>query len=389
MILFIKIFSIIICFIFNNNIFSNYYLIRTNISYKHEIKNIELYLKFCKDLKTIHKFKKKNPKISIISPIYNREKFIPRFIGCLQNQSFKDIEIILVDDNSSDNSAKLIEKYKKEDKRIILIKNNKNRGTFITRNIGVLKSKAKYVIIPDPDDILSKEIIGICYEYGEKYNYDIIKFNMYGGNGKVLNENYDKFNENRPIYQPELSTYIYYGNYELEQIDYYIADKFIKKKVYIESLNSLNNFYLNMFMTSMEDDLMNFLLHRTAKSFYFLKQIGYLYKRTNESISRKLLLISQIRLKFIFIELKFIFEFSKNSKFEKDMVNHRLTKILKFQDIAIERLLSNINFNKDFYFYYEVINTLINCPHTSKVNTNILKKFKNIILQKKRNNLKS
>ena len=187
---------------------------------------------------------------------------------------------------------------------------------------------------------------------------------MYGGNGKVLNENYDKFNENRPIYQPELSTYIYYGNYELEQIDYYITDKFIKKKVYIESLNSLNNFYLNMFMTSMEDDLMNYLLHRTAKSFYFLKQIGYLYKRTNESISRKLLLISQIRLKFIFIELKFIFEFSKNSKFEKDMVNHRLTKMLKFQDIAIERLLSNINFNKDFYFYYEVINTL----HTSKVN---------------------
>ena len=174
----------------------------------------------------------------------------------MQNQSFKDIEIILVDDNSFDNSIKLIEKYKKEDKRIVLLKNKKNRGTFVTRNLGVLKSKAKYIIIPDPDDIISKDIISNCYKYGEKYHYDIIRFNMYLGNGKILNKNLVQ--KSGPIYKPELSTYLYYGNNgELDLIDSNLANKCIRTKVYIESLNSLNKFYFYMYMTSMEDNLMN------------------------------------------------------------------------------------------------------------------------------------
>lgn len=229
------------------------------------LKNISIIVMISRKCKISKK--EKNPKISVISAIYNREKFISRFIGSVQSQSFKDIEIILVDDNSLDNSIKLIEKIKKEDKRIVLLKNKKNRGTFMSRNLGVLKSKAKYIIIPDPDDIISKDIIRICYKYGEKYHYDIIRFNMYLRNRKVKDNNFVE--KSKPIYQPELSTYLFYGNDELEQFDFSIANKFIKKKVYIESLNSLNKFYFYMYMTSMEDNLMNYLLHRTAKSFFF------------------------------------------------------------------------------------------------------------------------
>ena len=233
--LFIKIFIIIIFFCFNN-IISFIYLFDFYI--KNEILKIEMYFKYCNDnIKKILKFKKiNNPKISVISPVYNREKFIPRFIGSLQKQNFKEIEIILIDDKSIDNSTELIEKYKKEDKRIVLIKNKKNRGTFVSRNLGILLSKSKYVIIPDPDDIISKEIITICYNYGEKYNYDIIRFISYEGHGKIISEDFVKFRTNRPIYQPELSTYMYYGNRELEIIDFYINDKLINKKTYIEAL---------------------------------------------------------------------------------------------------------------------------------------------------------
>ena len=242
MILFIKFSFIILELIFNNYIISKIYLYKTYIYNKNEIESIEAYFKYCNDIKEKQKFqKKKYPKISIISAIYNREKFISRFIASVQSQSFKDIEIILVDDNSLDNSLKLIEKYKKKDKRIILLKNKKNRGTFVARNLGVLKSKAKYIIIPDPDDIISKDIIRICYKYGEKYHYDIIRFNMYFGNGKLLNNNFDQ--KTRPIYKPELSTYLYYGNDELELIDSNIANKFIRTKVYIESLNCLNELF--------------------------------------------------------------------------------------------------------------------------------------------------
>ena len=63
----------------------------------------------------------KNPKVSIICAVYNREEFILRFLRSVQNQKFNDIEIMFIDDCSEDKNAKLIEKYQEKDKRIILI----------------------------------------------------------------------------------------------------------------------------------------------------------------------------------------------------------------------------------------------------------------------------
>ena len=95
----------------------------------------------------------------------------------IQYQKFNDLEIILVDDCSSDNSIEKIKIFKKKDERIILIKNKKNKGTFISRNLGALYAKGKYIIIPDPDDIISENILLLCYNYAEKYKYELIRFN--------------------------------------------------------------------------------------------------------------------------------------------------------------------------------------------------------------------
>lgn len=71
----------------------------------------------------INNFKQCNyPKVSIVSAVYNRQKFLLRFLRSIQNQKFNDIEIIFVDDCSDDNSVKMIEKYREEDERIILLK---------------------------------------------------------------------------------------------------------------------------------------------------------------------------------------------------------------------------------------------------------------------------
>ena len=151
----IKCFIIIFSFysiksIFLNIIFLNHTIILfiSYIKTQMQIKNIEKLILLYKNSnsKKIKKFKKCNiPKISVISPIYNSEKYILRFLRSIQNQNFLEIEIILVDDCSNDNSVFLIEKYIKEDERIILIKNKINKGTFITRNLGVLFSKSKYI----------------------------------------------------------------------------------------------------------------------------------------------------------------------------------------------------------------------------------------------------
>ena len=79
-------------------------------------------------MQKIRKYKKiKNPKISIISPVFNRERYLLRFIKSIYYQNFIDIEIIFIDDCSKDNSLTIIEDYQKGDKRIILIKNKKKK----------------------------------------------------------------------------------------------------------------------------------------------------------------------------------------------------------------------------------------------------------------------
>ena len=144
---FIKLSIIVICLYYNDSILSYIDYFIYYIKIKNDINNFERFFKFCENnIKIIKKFNiKVNPKVSVISPIYNRERFLVTFLKSIQYQDFNDIEIILLDDNSTDNGFKLLEEYQKKDKRIKIIKQKRKKGTFISRNIGVLYSKAKYV----------------------------------------------------------------------------------------------------------------------------------------------------------------------------------------------------------------------------------------------------
>ena len=188
----------IIYYLFQNKfIMINIKFILSNIISKNEKKKIDHYFNkyINNNIAIIKKYKKINiPKISIISPIFNRQRYILRFLKSIQNQKFNHIEIILIDDCSKDNSLKIIEKFQKVDERLVLIKNIKNKGTFISRNIGVLYSKGKYLILPDPDDVITKNILNLCYKYSEKYNYELLRFNMYTEKGIITMNNIIKVN---------------------------------------------------------------------------------------------------------------------------------------------------------------------------------------------------
>ena len=92
-------------------------------------------------------------KISIIVPIYNCEKYLKRCLESIINQTYNNLEIILLNDGSSDNSLKIIKEYKKKDNRIIVI-DKKNTGVSDTRNIGIQKASGKYICFCDSDDVL-------------------------------------------------------------------------------------------------------------------------------------------------------------------------------------------------------------------------------------------
>ena len=116
-----------------------------------------------------------NPKISAIMPIYNGGKYLHYSLRSIQNQKMKDIEIILIDDCSTDNTLTIIEKYMKEDERIRLIKNFENRKILYSKSIGVLNSKGKYIILIDQDDIFIRDdVFDILYNEAKKEDLDLV-----------------------------------------------------------------------------------------------------------------------------------------------------------------------------------------------------------------------
>lgn len=96
--------------------------------------------------------KENSPQLSIIIPVYNAEKEIEKCLESVINQTLKEIEIIIVNDCSTDNTPKILSKYQTKDKRIVLINNEKNIGTGASRNKGLLFARGEYVGFIDNDD---------------------------------------------------------------------------------------------------------------------------------------------------------------------------------------------------------------------------------------------
>ena len=162
----------------NNNQIKYYYDFK-NIKIPTEIvKKLLKYINYSKNGILLYKqnlIKSQYPKVTIVISMYNRDEFINSTIKSVQNQRMKEIEIIIVDDFSIDNSVKYVEEAQKLDSRIILIKNKKKMGTLFCKSIGVLYSKAKYILPLDSDDMICFEnYTEILYEESEKGNYDYI-----------------------------------------------------------------------------------------------------------------------------------------------------------------------------------------------------------------------
>ena len=139
------------------------------------------YFKLCENQilldKTLYKRNNK-PKISVIIPYYNKDKFslyIP--LRSIQNQSFKDIEIIFVDDGSSEAKINQLIEEMKKDNRIILLKHKKRKGTLISRVDGVRYASGEYIIQLDQDDLyINNLLFEKLYKKAKELNIDILHF---------------------------------------------------------------------------------------------------------------------------------------------------------------------------------------------------------------------
>ena len=200
-----------------------------------------------------------------------------------------DIEILLIDDFSSDNSLIKIEQLQKEDNRIKIIKNNKNKGALFSRSLGVLKAKGLYIMALDSDDLfINENIFNLCYKEGKNNNLDIIEFSGFQVKKKILrlNKQYPKIafylrhkTNTHIIKQPDLFNFLYQKNKTriIRLIDGYIWGKCIKTDIYLKALNTLGEKIYNQYINFGEDRIVNFVLFKVANSFKFIDEIGIIY----------------------------------------------------------------------------------------------------------------
>lgn len=124
------------------------------------------------------------PKISLIIPVYNVQDYIGECLDSIINQTIKDIEIICINDGSTDNSASIIQDYSRKDARIVVL-NQQNSGISVARNNGLDAAKGEFVAFIDSDDYLySNDYLEKLLDACEKYNADIAVASVIRGNSK-------------------------------------------------------------------------------------------------------------------------------------------------------------------------------------------------------------
>lgn len=118
-----------------------------------------------------------NIKVSVVVPVYNMEKYIEQCVTSLLTQTLKEIEIIFVDDGSTDNSFELLQKFAKNDKRIVIIKQS-NSGVGAARNAGIKVSRGEYLSILDADDFFDPFMLENAYNKSKQDNADVLIFKV-------------------------------------------------------------------------------------------------------------------------------------------------------------------------------------------------------------------
>lgn len=119
------------------------------------------------------------PKVSVIIPVYNTEKYLEKCLDSVCNQTLSDIEIICIDDCSTDNSLNILKEYASKDNRIKLIEFKENKGAAVARNTGIIEAKGEYLGFVDSDDYVDLNFYELLY-------YSIIKNDADAVKGKLI-----------------------------------------------------------------------------------------------------------------------------------------------------------------------------------------------------------
>lgn len=209
-------------------------------------------------------------KVSIIANFYKSEKYIPRLVKSVLNQTYTDWELICVNDCSPGKDSELLHAYAEKDTRIKVIDNKENQGISKAKFIGISASQGEYLMFIDGDDWLEPLAIGRCVEPAEKYHIDMV---VMGSQKLLLPFNYKVkgvFGDvNRVIRNPELFDRYYVNFFGCNMFSVTYWGKLIRKEAFLRAkLVASPSDYS-------EDLIFNMMLFPHLESLYFIDYIGY------------------------------------------------------------------------------------------------------------------
>lgn len=328
-------------------------------------------------------------KITIIIPVYKVEKYIEDCILSIINQSLQEIEIIFVDDNSPDDSIKIINDYIKIDRRICLFKTPKNQGAGAARNIGLSNAHGKYIIFMDPDDMFANDnILEKIYNVAQKGNYSTVCANIKVIGKNSHYKNYGDFQDYNG-YNVKTNKIIKYSDYNVWSSwgftrFMYSRDIIEKNKI---RFPNVRNYEDPIF-------LINYMEH--IDSIFQISDIIYLYryipKNSTAQVSTLNNIVNGMKILFKYYEKNKLYihyanEYKNLINFLKydynELINSKTTDVIKVKR-NINNLLKAINYKIIEDYYDGEVITDINSVKESKIKNifnNFYKKIK-VILKK-------
>jgi glycosyltransferase involved in cell wall biosynthesis len=292
-------------------------------------------------------------KVSIIIPIYNVESKLNRCLASVVNQTYKNLEIILINDGSTDNSGVLCEEFKKVDDRIIII-HQENKGLSGARNSGMKNLSGDYLYFLDSDDYIEFKAIEILVERASRTNADIVI-----GNYSIVNEKNEITKRNQ--FEKEVFTEDMW-NSSSERFKYFFGQSYgttAWNKLYrVDFLNRLNIDFERNDLIFAEDLLFNMKIFLNFPHIEMVNQYTYFYYKVSGSIT---------------------------TTYKPDLAKRYINLLESFYNYANET--NKINDTKDLILYYTFTAIDNTCLNEYEYSDKIYKEIKKNLLLYSNNSL--
>ena len=275
------------------------------------------------------------PKVSIIIPIYNSEKYLITCLNSIKKQTFNEFEVILINDGSTDKSLNICKEFCDADDRFSLI-NKENTGVSDCRNIGIKFAKADYIMFVDGDDWIEEKTVEIGYYNMKESRADMCQFNFYFANDEkdyILGKH---FNTKKQIFEKDdiniLKQTILSPEFTEKCLNKKIGRiKACWGKIYSRKLLEENKIEFNKNLKIHEDTVFNLEVLQKSKKILFLDEYLYYYRKNETSITNR---------------------YCPNKIQENQLVIEEINKLLKEEEPTVQAA-------KDYLFFELFCNYII------------------------------